>query len=529
MPLYHRRLFCIIMLVHFVLSVWYTSYQGFNPDESDYWSYAIHWAQGHPERIKSIDDSKTPLVFPSLLPIIIKPFYQQPGDLYGFFYMRLGRVCMYAYQFLGAFILFLWLYRLGGGSRGWIIPLILYLLDPLIFSYGMMIGTDLASASILLLTCYSAWRYTQTSEKKYWYWLIAGCCLAFTVKQSLVFIILVLVAALAANAWWKKKYRQPHFFRVILSRWLLLIAGVLLFINVLHYFHKTCLPLKAMPEKSQAFRNLKQNFNVVSGVPVPLPFDYVSGFDLLLYNSEKGGGPEDENSFIGVVILGKYFVKGPVWYYYFVNFYYKTPLLIILLMITSVALFVKHKNKASALLNNIFIWWPPLFFFVMLSLNNPFQIGIRHAILILPFIYLGISKAITWWANKYSKIWIVLLALHLISVGRYWPNFIAYTNELLYPKRLVYKYFYDSSISYRAERQSLDKFLKDHPDYSLPPIKPAAGKYAIDIERMALPLVDTAYDLRWLHKNFEPYDHYRHSILLYNITEDDLRAKGLLK
>ncbi len=104
---------------------------------------------------------------------------------------------------------------------------------------------------------------------------------------------------------------------------------------------------------------------------------------------------------------------------------------------------------------------------------------------------------------------------------------ISYTNELLFPKREVYKYFYDSTISYRTERPFLQRYLLDHPDYSLPPAEPKAGKYAIDIERFAQPLIDTTYNLHWMFDNFEPDGTYQHNILLFDISEADLKAKGL--
>jgi hypothetical protein len=98
---------------------------------------------------------------------------------------------------------------------------------------------------------------------------------------------------------------------------------------------------------------------------------------------------------------------------------------------------------------------------------------------------------------------------------------------MVFPKRKVYKYFYDSSISYRTERPFLLRFLLKHPDYNIPPVHPTAGKFAIDIERYALPLVDVNYNLHWLRDNFEPHDTYVHNILLFEITEEDLQKKGL--
>ena len=147
-----RRKFGWLILIHFILSLLFVSTQWILYDEPDYFSYAVNWAKGHPERMYPIMDSKTPAVAVSLVPALFKPFLPRDYLINNtFFYLFAGRPFMYVYQLLGIFTFSCWVYRKFGPAR-WFIPLLFYCFDPLVFSYGMFIGSDLASASLLMAT-----------------------------------------------------------------------------------------------------------------------------------------------------------------------------------------------------------------------------------------------------------------------------------------------------------------------------------------------------------------------------------------
>jgi hypothetical protein len=103
---------------------------------------------------------------------------------------------------------------------------------------------------------------------------------------------------------------------------------------------------------------------------------------------------------------------------------------------------------------------------------------------------------------------------------------IAYTNELFWPKKIVYRYLNDSSVSYQHAGPYLKKFLAANPDYRLPGAVPAPGKYAVLMEYLANE--HNTYGYKWLYQHFEPSGHYLYNIALFEISEADLKKKGLV-
>lgn len=511
----NRRLFAAILLLHFILSGWFISRTYFTNDEYAYYGWAVRWAQGHQERIEPTDDSKTPIVAPALLPIILKPWLQKADDAHGYALLQAGRWMMYVYQLFGAVIMLLCCYRLWGG-RKWVFPLVLYLFDPEVFSFGMLVGSDVPSMVLLFATCFAAWRYWQSNELRHWLWVGIFLSMAVVAKASMLYAIplcmlLFVIAPKQAN----------HIRIAAWKRWLLLLFIVWLFVHVAYYFQHSFFPVAQLPQKSTAFQQLAAMLSSFSQWPVPLPYGFVSGFDLLKYNEQLGGGNGPIYSFLGVYFNETYFARGPVWYYYGFVFMYKWPLYAWAMLLLAVGLLFRNMGSWLYWRQRVFWWMPLLVYGLLLSFVNPFQIGMRHALLLFPFLYLLVGYAANWCWARYQKTTRLLLLLYTLSWVSYWPNMLSYTNELLWPKHLAYRKLFDSSISYGHAKPYLDRFLQLNPEYKRPTSTPAAGKFAIDLETVAAPL--NAHGLQWLHTLKPPHAHYMHVVLLYEVTEADLQ------
>ncbi|HSC53032.1 MAG TPA: glycosyltransferase family 39 protein [Phnomibacter sp.] len=519
-----RRLFIGIMVFHFILSGWFITRTYPTADESDYYGYGVRWAHGEPQRIYPIDDSKTPIVAPALIPIVVKPLVDLSNDPYGYKMLQLGRWMMYVYQLLAAFVLFLWMYRLWG-TRQWLLPLVLYLFNPVVFSFGMIVGSDLACASLVLSTCYCLWRYVQTAEWRYWVWGCVFCALALVAKASMIYLPVLLMLLLLLQRF----VGEPSAMQKIKAvQWMkslgLLVLFCWVFVCAAYYSSRMFFPINELPAQSKAMVALKQNLSAISNWPVPLPYDYVSAFDLLKYHGDLGGAPHPHNTYAGISILGRYYQYGPVWYYYIAAFIIKLPIIILLMLGIAATIFLRS-NKVAILKKYLFIWVPFLFFGILLSIANPFQIGIRHALMLFPFLHLFVGYGARFWKQRRPGFLKVALVVQLLFLLNYWPNMIAYTNELFWPKQLVYRYIHDSSIAYAQSTPYLQQFLKQNPDYQLAPTTPRAGKFAVLMEHYAASFNRHGYE--WLYKNYEPVGHYMHGVLLFEISEASLRQKGL--
>lgn len=516
-----KRLLTGILLMHFLLSAWMISRIDCTCDEYGYYGWAVRWAKGDQARVLPTDDSKTPIVAPALIPIVAQRWLQPADGDHGIVLLKVGRLFMYVYQLLGAYILFAWAYRLWGSYK-WLFPLLLYLYDPLVFSYGMLVISDVPSMSLMLASAYMAWRYWQTGSKLYWVRLCLAVSLAIIAKASMLYLlpVVVLLFLIAPSHIHAQAWPAWH-------RWGLLLLSIWLTIEVAYQFKGNFFPVSQLPQKSQAFQQLAHHLQQFAEWPVPLPYHFVSGFDLLKYNAELGGGITDAHSFVGVYFNQHYYPRGPVWYYYGFVFMYKWPLLCWALLIWAAVLLRQRMLLWFAWRQYVFIWLPPLVYLLVLSLTNPFQIGMRHALLLMPFLYLMVGYAANHIWQHQKRLMQALLLLYAISWIQFWPNMLAYTNELIWHKERVYEKLYDSSISYCQAPALLNRFLQQHPEYKRPTAAPSAGKFAIEIDAVAHPLNKDG--LQWLYRLKPPFGHYMHVVLLYEVTEADLQKVSTKK
>jgi len=519
-----RRIFLLVMLAHFVFMVWYNSWQSPACDESSYFSYAIRWAKGHPERTGILDDSKTPMAVPALWSFSLSPLFPSLKSNNGAALMHLGRLGMYCYFFLMSFGFFCWSYRLFGPKK-WVLPWLLFLADPLLISNAILIGSDLASACCMLLAFYLAWRFAVTRSMRYWWLLSIVCGFAMLVKLSLV-IILPMVAFIMWMASWGRGAAFPkETTEKKLLRWVYLGAVCLLVINAGYQFSQTGLPLKSYPAQSTRVRHLQKQYPVLSSIPIPVPVHYISSYDLLLRNAEKGGGHTEKHSFHGVFLNGAYKSTGSFRDYYLWNFFYKTTPLLLLALAGSFILLIRHSTSILYLLKTwSFVWLPPLGFLVWLSIANPFQIGIRHALPAWPFLYLLAGPFIIFISSGYRRLFMVALVLQITEIGWHLPNLNAYTPVWMQPKQTLYRRINDSSLTYCNDGLIYRHFLQQHPEYKIPSAIPTAGKFALRLNECNSYMPADGPLSCWLLHYYIPKGHYKSSILLFEISDEDIKS-----
>ncbi len=521
---WEKRMFLVILGLHFCTSVVFFADLATTVDESDYFGYSLRWARQNTARYKPLDDSKTPVAAPALTSLFLKKYWPDEKDIYGFRFLRMGRHFMYIYLVLLAFSFLFTFKTIWPGSKIWPIPLVLLLYDPMVFSYSSLVGSDIPVAALLLATLYCLLRYSRTGSIRYFLYLSLFTSLTVLAKASMVYLIPML-----ALAWlfilWKKNNPLP--WKKEILRLTALLGIVLFIINATYWFGKSFFPVKELPRKSAASQALYKYLAPFENFPVPLPYDYVSAFDELKLHAEWGGGNTslETHTFMGVFVHGKYFESGPVWYYYFYSFWFKLPLLTIGLCFLSLLIILWQHKLRYLNTSLILVYGPPLLFLFILSFTNPFQIGLRHALMVYPVIYLFVVPAIRFLASASKYILPVLMILNFTSLAIFWPNILSYTNEFLQPKKALYKYFGDSNINYGHVAKYLNEYLHKHSEYKRITESPAAGKYAVDVSEIYGP---RNYPRSWWIRHFEPSGLYRHSVLLYEITEQDLeKLKGI--
>ncbi len=151
-----------------------------------------------------------------------------------------------------------------------------------------------------------------------------------------------------------------------------------------------------------------------------LPESYVYGLaDVLIVSS----GPRP------AFLFGVLHPQG-IWYYFPAAFLIKSTLGFLLLLLSGLA---AKRLPAAKLRREVLFLAGPAFVFLVASMTSGLNIGVRHILPIYPFLII-LAAAAAWelgrgrWAWRYAVG--ALLALHVISSLRTYPNYLAYSNEI---------------------------------------------------------------------------------------------------
>jgi len=246
--------------------------------------------------------------------------------------------------------------------------------------------------------------------------------------------------------------------------------------------------------------------------------------------------------------------------YWLTTFIIKTPEGILILIAFAFFYFykkIRRKNKIkekegliyfTAILNIIV-------YLLFLRYSN-INIGIRLMLLLFPFIYILLLEPISYLIKKrYDTLVFGLLGLSLLPIILYFPHYIPYFNMIIGGPTNGYYYVSDSNIDWGQDLPGLKIYMQDNNIESIKlayfgmgnitgyginyislennqrdhwlsqrpadlPCGPTSGILAISATSYTGQYgVPGCY--RWLDK-FKPFDNIGYSILLYNITEEQI-------
>ncbi len=268
------------------------------------------------------------------------------------------------------------------GRQVWKLPLPAYLtfifllFDPNVMANGRYVTTDLGGTLFMFLATFLLWRLWQQAhwDWRRWLWAGIGMGLAFGSKLSAlgfipIWVVMALLPLHQANTLFTNDvFANERFdWRLVGQRLLQLLSAGLF---------STLIVWLIFGLEWGAFRfqsDLLIGFNYASG---PMP-TFWAGIEKILLLS--GGGR-------GAYLLGDYSVDGFATYFP-VAFLAKTPLpTLVGLGIASIVLLWQRSTRRHAL----FLLLLPLLYFGA-TLQSNLNIGYRHLLPMLPFIYLLIS------------------------------------------------------------------------------------------------------------------------------------------
>jgi len=319
-----------------------------------------------------------------------------------------------------------------GGRRAGLMALSLVACDPNILAHGSLATTDIGITATALWAGYGVWRLAAA-----WKWRTAlltavalGAMLGSKTSAPLflgVFGLLFVGDALCAGQ-----------FRRALAR--LLLYGVLSFMALGVLW--ACYAFQVAPA-------------VAGGLSVPMG-SYWAGI-LAVFKNVQGGHVS--------YLLGQTILAG--WPLYFpITFAVKTPLPVLGLLLLSIPTAVKRERRRVA----IFLLTPVLLYWVF-TLNSSLNLGYRHLLPTLPFLYVWAAQLAEGAPGKGGRItgrlaWMLSawLAVEMVGIA---PHFLAYFNPIGGGPERGWQVVADSNIDWGQDLKYLRDYLVEHQLYTI--------------------------------------------------------------
>ena len=535
----HRRIEPLIVagLLGCFLVISFLSVRHKSPtaDEDVHLAYGIHILNGNSDRLRASsanpDDSKMPFSalnalpakFGALLPDgYLKRFSQTT---------QAGRPVTILFSTLIAFFLYAWAKELYGKTAA-SFTLFLFVLEPSVIAHSQLVTTDAYGMGMIMLATYALWRFNR--KRTVINLVVVGILMGLSevAKYSAVFLVPVFILIQLLHdsqaIWGWIKSRNLRSIVIYLRAWVLggavIVSLSLLVINAAYLFNNTFMPLGDYSFRSSLFQTLQARLTFLRGLPLPVPYPYLQGLDLVKYRDEVWYG------FARIFLLGRLSIHGfPGYYFYDIGL--KAPLPLLAAIVGGLIMLFRRRPSLDHLLKNeAALIIPVVWYLIYMNYMLHAQLGIRLILVIFPFLLIlagnlarGINQFLSWRLGAS----VLLGSLLTISVLSYFPNFLAYFNEIVWDRRTTYRYLADSDLNWRGNIPSLKTWLADHPKAVLDPAHPVVGLIVADPNKLdGIPRNQPRDKYAWLRDNFDPVDIVANTYPVFQVTREDLARLG---
>ena len=448
-------------------------------DEMDHWSYGKRILMRKTEKVFQYDDaSAMPISGLNAIPRAVQQL-KNPKLLKsdgGFSDIMNGRYVTLIVCLLTGVFIYLWSKQLFGENGG-LLSLFLFVFCPNLNGHGMLLTTDAYTALFTVSTSYFYWRFIKRAGWKNFAAFSISLGLAQVVKYSMIHLYLIL-AVISLLVLIKRKTIISGFKRNLI-RAIVLHVILIFIINLGFLFNDPGNSLKDFTISSQTFSKLQASF--FGSIPLPLPEPYIRGVDWTTHMNELGAG--DPNVSDANYLLGEKRTGTGFWNYYLVVFLFKTPLTVLLLLAGAIIFLFVRKKKEGHPSTMLLLVGLIFYFLFQLGIQNNVQIGIRHALMIYPLLYVLCGFIVnTGFYQRRVKLFAAILTVYSLATYYYfYPNLISYSNELIPVKKNAYKVMADSNLDFGQGWVSLKKYLAEHPDVHIVPADFKPGKFVIGV------------------------------------------------
>jgi hypothetical protein len=385
-----------------------------------------------------------------------------------------------------------------------VLALVASALDPNLVAHASLATADVPFACATMASLLGAYRLWTAPSLRHALLLGGALGVAFVAKVSAV-LLLPGIAVLPLVAPPPEGARGPWRRLALLlattaaTAWLVVCAAYL--------FHDVGRPLEAI--------GLRSRLAVVAawwpGMRLPVPAAFLTAFDASLVSERRDWG---------VVLLGRRHPTG-VWYYFAVLWLLKTP---VLLLVGETWGWVRAAAQPAVRRHPLvrLLAWNVALVLAYFSLAFHAQIGYRYVLMALPLGYVIAAAGLATLPPRrpWTALAIVAVAGALAENAAYLGNPLAFTNLVVQPKRLAYRWIADSNIDWGQNRGRLASWLaeREWTAARVDPVHILPGRNVIDLNALA-----GVFDFEqhaWVREHLEPRGHLGHTWLWYDVDDE---------
>jgi hypothetical protein len=327
---------------------------------------------------------------------------------------------------LGAF-LYRWAADLFGPRAG-LFALALLAFDPNILAHASLATLDLGVAVFIFITLYGVYRYLLHPNGTRL--VFGGIALGLTLSSKISGVVTLPISVGLISLW-----GLTHWPKKLITRLAGFAMVTFLALWAVHLF----------------------SFGTPTGLAISLPAPTFWRSFLRVGRHAATGNR--------AFLLGETY-QGGKWEYFPITFSLKTPLPVIILLV--LALLVLWRSPKRWWRELMMVSLPAGYFFI--SMINQINLGYRHLLPILPFIYLFIARVAspdvkTYLAKRrnitivWNTILTLLLLWQIVGTLRIWPFHLTFFNEIAGGPQNGYRYLADSNVDWGQGLKELQDYL----------------------------------------------------------------------
>ena len=348
------------------------------------------------------------------------------------------------------------------GNIAALIALLLFVFEPNILANGALVTTDVALSATLFGAVYAFCRYTRKPTLPRLLVCAIAAGLVLCVKHSGLILVPLMILLAAGSLFLPREEAaaplQPR------RRAALRLCVALVTIFAIAYgmlwsvygFRYAARPANgAMTPPTAAFletlhRPVQARLIGFSEQHHLLPEAYLFGLtDVAVLTSE--GRP--------TYIFGKVYPEGK-WYYFPSTFFIKSTIAFLLLL--ALVLTAAHLWRRERARELMFLLLPPALYFV-LAMSSKLNIGHRHILPIYAFLIVltaGGAAILLRRSRVWASVVVLLLVFHVVSSGRAYPAYLAYSNEAWGGPSQTWRVLTDSNAGWDSGLKPLQQYVR---------------------------------------------------------------------